>query len=286
MNYCRMRQTIATNYLASSDLRKVKICHFIPFLQTETLCKLERERVKTSAETLGERKHFLQEIRPLTSHLKKRWEKWLKQLPLEILIPRYIPQYKDEITSIELHAFSDASISGCCATVYAVVKQEEEVTQGLLVAKPRLAKRDLTIPRLELIGCHMTTNLLQSTSNALAHYPVIAIYAWTDSTVCLHWLQEGVKYKQFVSNRVKKINEKGYIWKYIPSEENPADIGNRGGVNLQANEKWMRGPAWLSTPELWPAMIVTKPSKDSDSEKQLVKEIMQVSLERESYRYN
>ena len=96
----------------------------------------------------------------------------------------------------------------------------------------------------------------------------------------LHWLQEGVKYKQFVSNRVKKINEKGYIWKYIPSEENPADIGSRGGVNLQANEKWMRGPAWLSTPELWPAMIVTKPSKDSDSEKQLVKEIMQVSVER------
>jgi len=96
---------------------------------------------------------------------------------LEILIPRCIPQYKDEITSIELHGFSDASISGCCATVYAVVKQEEEVAQGLLVAKSRLAKRDLTIPRLELVGCHMTTNLLQNTSNALAHYPVIAIYA-------------------------------------------------------------------------------------------------------------
>ena len=42
----------------------------------------------------------------------------------------------------------------------------------------------------------------------------------------------------------------------------------------------MRGPTWLSTPELWPAMIVTKPSEDSDSEKQLVKEIMQVSVER------
>ena len=218
----------------------------------------------------------------LPDDLKKRWEKWLKTLPSEIVIPRCIPQRKEEITSIELHGFSDASVSGCCATVYAVVKQGEEVTQGLLVAKSRLAKRDLTIPRLELVGCHMTSNLLENTAKALAQYPVTAIYAWTDSTVCLHWLQEGVKYKQFVSNRVKKINEKQYTWRYVPTGENPADIGSRGGSNLQENEKWMRGPTWLSTPEWWPTMIVTKASEDSDSEKQLLKEIMQVSVEREA----
>ena len=71
----------------------------------------------------------------LPDDLKKRWEKWLKQLPLEILIPRCIPQYKDEIMSIELHGFSDASISGCCATVYAVVKQEEEMYKVVGAAK-------------------------------------------------------------------------------------------------------------------------------------------------------
>eukprot|EP00112_Aurelia_sp_Birch-Aquarium-sp1_P000365 Seg1032.2 transcript_id=Seg1032.2/GoldUCD/mRNA.D3Y31 product="hypothetical protein" protein_id=Seg1032.2/GoldUCD/D3Y31 len=218
----------------------------------------------------------------LPDDLKKRWEKWLKTLPSEIVIPRCIPQRKEEITSIELHGFSDASISGCCATLYAVVKQGEEVTHGLLVAKSRLAKRDLSIPRLELVGCHMISNLLENTAKALAQYPLTAIYAWTDSTVCLHWLREGVKYKQFVSNRVKKINEKNYTWRYVPTDENPADIGSQGESNLQANEKWMRGPTWLSTPELWPAMIVTKPSEDSDSEKQLVKEIMQVSVEREA----
>ena len=98
----------------------------------------------------------------------------------------------------------------------------------------------------------------------------------------LHCLREGVKYKQFVSNRVKKINEKKYTWRYVPTDENPADIGSRGGNNLQANEKWMRRPTWLSTPELRPTMIVTKPSDDSDSEKQLVEEIMQVYVEREA----
>ena len=91
-----------------------------------------------------------------------------------------------------------------------------------------------------------------------------------------------VKYKQFFLNRVKKINEKQYTWRYVPTGDNPADVRSRGGSNLQANEKWMRGLTWLSTPESWPTMIVTKPSEDSDSEKQLVKEIMQMSVEREA----
>eukprot|EP00794_Sanderia_malayensis_P001102 gene1102-447_t len=112
----------------------------------------------------------------------------------------------------------------------------------------------------------MTSNLLENTAKVLAQHQV-----WTNSTVCLNWPQEGVK----------KINEKKYTWRYVPTEDNPADIGCRGGSNLQANNKWMKGPTWLGTPELWPAMIVTEPSKNSDSEKQLVKEIMQVSVERE-----
>ena len=120
--------------------------------------------------------------------------------------------------------------------MYAVLKQGKEVTEGFLVVKSRLAKRDPTIPRSELFGCHMTSNLLQNTLNALAQYPVTAIYAWNDSTACLHWFQEEVKYKQFVSSRVKKINEKGYTWKYVPSKDNPAAIESRGGINSQTNE--------------------------------------------------
>ena len=82
----------------------------------------------------------------------------------------------------------------------------------------------------------MTKNLLEYTAKALAQHTMTVIFAWTDSIVCLHWLSAAVKYKQFVSNRVKKINEKYYVWRYVPSEENPADIGSRGADNLQANE--------------------------------------------------
>lgn len=213
--------------------------------------------------------------------LKNRWEKWLKSLPEQMAIPRCLTAKKEPITAIELHGFSDASILGCCATVYAVVHQGDAITQGLLVAKSRLAKRDLTIPRLELVSCHMTSNLLDNTAKALTQYPISGIYGWTDSTVCLYWLQEKGKYKQFVGNRIKKISEKGFIWRHVPTKENPADTGSRGGSNLQDNEKWMRGPSWLSEVNKWPEMIVIRVDDDSEREKQPVREILQVAVERE-----
>ena len=47
----------------------------------------------------------------------------------------------------ELHSFIDASSQGVCAAVYAAIRQGDEVTQGLVCAKSRIAKRNLTIPR-------------------------------------------------------------------------------------------------------------------------------------------
>ena len=86
---------------------------------------------------------------------------------------------------IYTHGFTDASILGCCAVVYVVTKQGELVSQGLLVSKVRLAKRDLMIPRLELVSCHMVCNLIHNTKKVLSYLPVAGFYAWTDSTVCL-----------------------------------------------------------------------------------------------------
>ena len=41
-------------------------------------------------------------------------------------------------------------------------------------------------------------------------------------------IQRG-KYEQFDGNRVDKIREKDFIkWYYVPTKENPADIGSRG----------------------------------------------------------
>ena len=72
---------------------------------------------------------------------------------------RPIAPFREPIQSIDLHTFGDASKQGVCAAVYAVVAQESGSTQGLVTAKSRLSKRNLTIPRLELIMGHMAANL-------------------------------------------------------------------------------------------------------------------------------
>ena len=67
----------------------------------------------------------------------------------------------------------------------------------------------------------------------------------------------------------------------VPTDENPADLGSRGGEASKLTELWLKGPSWLSDPDKWPSDIVTKASEESESEAQLVKEIMQVAVKRE-----
>ena len=66
------------------------------------------------------------------------------------------------LLQIELHGFGYASKKGCSATVYAVVKQGKKQELGLLVSKSRIAKKDLTVRRLELVAAHVVANLLEN----------------------------------------------------------------------------------------------------------------------------
>ena len=96
--------------------------------------------------------------------------------------------------------------------MYAVVQQPSGTNQGLLAAKSHLAKKGLTIPRLELVSAHMASNLVANGKDALQDQPIRSVYGWLDSTVALHWIKGGGSmYKQFVANRVSKIREKDYI---------------------------------------------------------------------------
>ena len=78
---------------------------------------------------------------------------------------------------------------------------------GLVTAKARLAKQGLSIPRLELVSGHMATNLITNTRDALEGFPVGELHCWLDSTVALHWIRRADDYKQFLSNRVSKIQQ-------------------------------------------------------------------------------
>ena len=95
----------------------------------------------------------------LPGNIAKRWKKYTESLPTKVDVARSLCTYREVIDSIELHAFGDASEQGTSARVYAVVHQPSGITQGIIAAKSRLAKKDTTIPRLELVsfahGCKL-----------------------------------------------------------------------------------------------------------------------------------
>ena len=141
---------------------------------------------------------------PIPDSVKSRWEKWKESLPAEVNTQRPLAPYHEQVDSFELHAFGDASAIGVGAAVYSVVRQKSGVTQSLVSAKARLAKKDLTVPRSELVSAHMATNLVMNVKNALTELPEPAVYGWLDSTVALHWILGNGQYHQFVANRIQK----------------------------------------------------------------------------------
>ena len=87
-----------------------------------------------------------------------------------------------------LHAFGDASSVVCVqvsSVVCAVVKQKDGAATNIVTAKARLAKRGLTIPRLELVAGHIAANLIVNVQQAV--HPIITadLHCWLDSTVAL-----------------------------------------------------------------------------------------------------
>ena len=192
-------------------------------------------------------------------------------------VPRSIARFREPINSIELHSFGDASGKGVCAAVYTVVKQESGTTKGLVTAKSRLAKQNLTIPRLELVVGHMAVNLGVNVRNAIeAASPTL--HCWLDSTVALCWISGCGEHRQFVANQVFKINEHAdVIWHHVPTEDNPADLGSCG-ADVTNLELWKKGPPWLAVPSEWPSSVPVGPSTESRAEAKVTREILATAM--------
>ena len=115
----------------------------------------------------------------------QNWVQWEERLPEQLTVPRSLAVHQEEVQSIELHAFGDASGKGAAAAVYAVVVQESSVNQGLVAARARLAKKGLTIPRLELVAGHMAVNLLTNVTEALKGFLLTTKYCWMHRSIIL-----------------------------------------------------------------------------------------------------
>ena len=164
----------------------------------------------------------------------KIWKARLKALPDMVTIPRSITKPNQNILEIELHGSGDTSKEGCCSAIDAVVHHSEGTTTKLLTAKSIMSKRQTSIPRLELIDGHMVANSLDNVRNVLHQYPITSTYGWFNSTVALYYiLNNNKEWKQFISNRVFKINQKkDFTRTHFPTKDNPAEIGNRGSTTL------------------------------------------------------
>ena len=110
----------------------------------------------------------------LPNEIVDRWNYWIKMLKTCSLltIPRSVTLGKAE--RVIIHGFSDASRKAVVVAVYLVSYYKEmESESRLLVAKSRIAPRDTSVPRQELIGAHMLSRLLNHIKNTL-----------TDNKIC------------------------------------------------------------------------------------------------------
>ena len=72
------------------------------------------------------------------------------------------------------------------------------------------------------------------------------------------------------------------LWRHVPTSDNPADLGSRGGSVTKA-ELWWNGPTWFANPRKWPPQIVTKASEQSDVERKVQRELYVVGVELNNY---
>ncbi|GFY39609.1 uncharacterized protein TNIN_116021 [Trichonephila inaurata madagascariensis] len=168
---------------------------------------------------------------------------------------------------VTLHGFSYAFEAAYACVVYAVQRNRETTEVTMLGGKSKVAPlKPICIPRLELNGALLLARFIAILCNCLKDH-VINVYAWTDSQVVLSWLSSPPRnWKPFVANRTSEILDiiPCKQWSYVPSKENPADLGSRGmsPKDLPDCSLWWEGPQWLSTEEAWPKQPTVKDKSD------------------------
>lgn len=214
---------------------------------------------------------------PVLEDISKTWQEWaasLKDLP-EVKVQRVLIPADSEkrLTKIEIHTFSDASMSAYGAIAYIRVEYEDGSTYvNFIASKNKIAPtKQTSIPRLELLGALAAARLADTIATELQIRKEDCVF-WCDSKNVLYWLKnEKDKLKLFVSNRVSEIlrRTEGSEWRYVPSKTNPADIISRGCALAELLKKqfWFRGPSFLSSDRSgWPEDISPHLNEEAKSE--------------------
>lgn len=221
----------------------------------------------------------------LTEDLRNKWLQFRSELVTvkRCVIPRWLNTTND--CHIELHAFADASRTAYAAAVYMrVISPSGQIYVHLMTAKTKVSpvEKEISIPRLELCAAVLAAKLIFEVSEVM-DVPQEKLYAWSDSTVVLAWLN-GLpnRWTTFVSNRVSQILTllEADRWRHVNTNSNPADCASRGlkPSEMSTHLLWWEGPEWLRE-DIPPA---TEKEFLTHEEERTVK-VLAVAVEEESF---
>ena len=226
---------------------------------------------------------------PVPDEVVLSWENWKSCLPLlcKVSVPRcYAAGLGQKCVKLyELHHFCDASLDGYgfCSYLRTIV-EDGEIASALVMSKAKVTpKRPLTVPRLELTAAAAAVKGSRFLRAEL-DLPDVREVFWTDSKVVLGYIyNESKRFHIFVSNRVQQIREATLPtqWRHVTSENNPADITSRGASldELQGNNLWWHGPAFLSEPGNLPG-DVGKPEVGEEDPEVKVSRVLNTNVTR------
>lgn len=172
----------------------------------------------------------------INTELESKWLKYLFELRSlnNLQINRWIA-FSPNYVSVQLHGFCDASFHAYGAVIYLrVVDESNQIHTSLVMSRSRVTPMSpLTIPRLELCGAVVLTELMQYVLQSIRHmqFNTSEIKFWTDSQTALQWIRSDPnRWQTFVSNRVAKVQRSSQIeqWNHVRTFDNPADLISRG----------------------------------------------------------
>lgn len=189
--------------------------------------------------------------------INSKWRSLRNEMVLlnDMHMPRWISW--EGPLQLELHGFSDASDLAYGACLYTRgVFPDGSVRMNLICSKSRILpkkkakEKAITTPRAELLAALLLAKLIVKFLDA-TELEFSSINLWSDSRIVLAWIGKSPHMlNTYVSNRVSEIQSlvPNFHWRYIPTDENPADLISRGEQpkKLLASKMWWHGPPMLN----------------------------------------
>uniref|UniRef100_A0A0N5AC55 RT_RNaseH_2 domain-containing protein n=1 Tax=Syphacia muris TaxID=451379 RepID=A0A0N5AC55_9BILA len=143
-----------------------------------------------------------------------------------------------------IHLFTDASTTAFGIAIYGISDNDGKKQGRLLFAKSRPLKSSLTIPRAELVTAWSVLQFFRKELE-LSALPVDRLE--------MNWPRSNpnTKLPIFVRNRVDEVQALNLSFRYVPSEENPADLASRG-----VSKVWREG--LIEEEDHWPIQETQK----------------------------